>query len=470
MQLGSEMIYEYLKNCIRFQYYNYGDVLPSVEALCSKFLASDQTVKTVLRRMSKEGYLLTQKGRRARVIYSQSDIQRDEYITRYLSERWTDFTELIKVTEVVFRPILLEGFKRVDKDGYTTLSCFAKQGDLDSLIQFYCFLIQKVNNPLIMNLFWEIALFLGLPFLVKNTSGNYDAKAVAQSLQEFIYIGTLKQWERLDAGLLAFWRKTTGSIIKSIEPYILPIPPEEQVSFIWRIYRKHPQICYSLVIRIMHEIFQGCYEKNHFLPSYDKMAKQYGVSVNTIRRTVQLLTQIGVAQSINGKGTRIYSFGEQLHRPDFTVPAIQRNLALLNRSFELLMYSCESAVYVFMSDLSREERLGLAEQLKIMIRSGRCGFTPWYLLLTFSKQAPTRCLREIFSKIYGLSLWGYPLKASGGRFPNFESTVCRLTELMVEYLESDQIEQCAAAFKEYAVKEYPATKNYLISLGVELDG
>lgn len=462
-------IYEYLDRCIHFQYYSYGDVLPSVESLCVMFTASDQTVKAALHRLCEEHYLTMQKGRRAKVIYQQSDSQRDEYITRFLCERWPAYREIFQVSEIVFRAIIIEGFKRFDEEGYETLSFFAEQGDLNNLIRFYCCILQKVKNPLIMNLFWEIAVFSGLPFLGKHTSKNYKAQEVAQRLHAFINLGKSGQWDRLDAELLEFWREITGSILKSIEPYIQPVPADEQVPFSWRIYRGQPQICYSLAIHIIHEIFQGRYQMNQFLPSYQKMSEEYNVSVNTVRRTVHLLNQLGVAQTINGKGTRVFSLGEPLNRPDYTVPAIRRNLALMSRSFELLSYSCEMASYTILSSMSREERMELIEQLKIFICNGNCGFAPWQLLRTFSTQAPMQTLREIYTKLYGLALWGYPLKETRGEFANFKDTLYKLTESMVEHLQNEQFEQCAVDFKEYAVKEHFAIQEHLVSLGIEME-
>ena len=59
----SNLIYEYFFLRIRFQYYECGDTLPSIDTLCDEFSVSSQTVKSALRRLRSEGYISMHNGR-----------------------------------------------------------------------------------------------------------------------------------------------------------------------------------------------------------------------------------------------------------------------------------------------------------------------------------------------------------------------------------------------------------------------
>jgi GntR family transcriptional regulator len=59
----------------------------------------------------------------------------------------------------------------------------------------------------------------------------------------------------------------------------------------------------SLRTRINH----GEWEENTNLPSFEDLAKDYGVSLNTIRNSIQLLVNEGFVHSSRGVGTRVLS-------------------------------------------------------------------------------------------------------------------------------------------------------------------
>lgn len=59
-------------------------------------------------------------------------------------------------------------------------------------------------------------------------------------------------------------------LIVNMEPLIRRIPDQEQISFVWRIYNGHPQVCYDLSYRLLHEMYMGEYRNKEFLPSYEK--------------------------------------------------------------------------------------------------------------------------------------------------------------------------------------------------------
>ncbi|POP34030.1 hypothetical protein C3B58_04715 [Lactonifactor longoviformis] len=466
-QVFADFIYEYFLKCFQFQRYRCGDVLPSINTCCKKFNVADQTVKSALKQLRKEGYISVQQGRPARVIFQQTEEQSNRYIRQFFSERWNVFSDLCQTIEVVFQPLLIESFRRFDESDYDILSPFAEQANIENIIHFYCFVLQKMKNPLILNLFWECLLFLGFPYISDRTLEYYSAEIAQKRLQDIIRTAKTGEWQRLDEFLSAFWREFVAAASNSIEPYLLPIPADRQITFVWRIYRGRPQICYNLATRIMYEIYLGRYRGQQFLPSYEKLAEEYRVSVNTVRRTIRLLTQLRVTLPISGKGIRISSLGDSTEQPDLTVPAIVRNLALFFQSFELLLYSCENVVRSTLSSLDQEEKSKMISQLKDYLDAENCELAPWCILISAAMRAPLQGFREIYANIYGLALWGYPLKASQGKYPAVDDKAVWLTESLVKYLAADDIESCTAAFKEFVSIALPSIEKYLNLFGIE---
>ncbi|WP_418667058.1 GntR family transcriptional regulator [Allofournierella sp.] len=460
-------IYEYFLKCFHFQRYRYADALPSVNICCKKFNVADQTVKSALKQLREEGYISVQRGRPARVIFQQTEEQSNAYIRQFFSERWNVFSDLGQTVEVVFQPLLIESFRRLDPSDFALLSSFAERADLENLIHFYCFALQKMKNPLIMNLFWECLLFLGFPYISDRTLEHYSAAIAQKRLQEIICTAKAQDWQRLDELLSAFWKEFVTSAANSIGPSLLPIPADRQISFSWRIYRGRPQICYNLATRFMYEIYLGRYRGQRFLPSYEKLAQEYCVSVNTVRRTIRLLTHLGVTCPISGKGIRVFSLGERTEQPDLTVPAIVRNLALFFQSFELLLYSCEEIVRRTLSLLDQEEKGKLIRQLKSYIDAGNCELAPWCIFITVAMRAPLQGIREIYANIYGLALWGYPLKTSREKYPAVDDKAVWLAQSLVQHLTADDMGSCAAAFREFISIALPSIEKYLNLFGIE---
>ena len=59
----ANLIYEYFVVRFHFQYYKYGDTLPTIEALCRQYSVSSLTIKSAFKRLEEEGYISRSHGR-----------------------------------------------------------------------------------------------------------------------------------------------------------------------------------------------------------------------------------------------------------------------------------------------------------------------------------------------------------------------------------------------------------------------
>ena len=434
------LIYQYFLLRMHFQYYQYGDTLPSIDTLCREFSVSAQTVTTALQRLREEGYIDMHNGRQTKVLFRQTGEEYEAFIRGFFSERLDASSDLTRTTQMICLPLMTEGFMRMDHRDLAYIAPFAKRSGADDVLYLFCYALQKLDSPLAMNLFWETSLFLGLMFVSEN--------------------------KELHEALLHFLRDSVEKAFQSIRRSLDPFTQAGPVPFVWRIYWERPQICYGLTMWILHGIYLGEYRDMEYLPSYEKMSRKYNVSVSTVRRAIHILNQTGAAVSVNGVGTRIFPAGTPCGLPDFQSPAIRRNLSLFLQSFEIIAFSCEEAVCSTLLSLTPEQYSRLIREIETYRESGCHDFTLWHLLICVAVHSPLSGVREIYSRLYGLFLWGYPLKASLPDASRLDRTIRQFSETILLCLQDNKPEQCGAAVREMITGQFPAAERYLLSHGI----
>ena len=462
----SNLIYEYFLLRIQFQYYENGDILPSIDILCQEFNVAPLTVAAALRRLRKEGYISMRNGQLTKVIYQQDNQNRNALPISYYSRRRDAFQDLYFSSELLLIPMEIEGMRRMTDEDLADIIEFADRADADDLLHFFSCALQKTENPLVLNLFWEITLFQGFPFTKRSSIQIcYSSDMVREQLHRLVRLVKNKEWDVLEDTLISYQRNNVNIVTDTISRFVQSVPEEEKISFSWRLYRERPQICYDLASLLLHEIYMGEYRHQQYLPSYEKMAEKYHVSVSTMRRTIHVVNQIGAVQTINGKGTRTFSLGEQCAAPNFESPAVRRNLAFYLQSFEMLVYSCEGVTKHLLSSSSPEENNELIHDLEHNLETNLCEISIWHYLIHVGRYSRLDGVKEIYRRIYSLFLWGYPLKASHGWSDLLDPACIEFTERMIQYLKANDADGCAGTVKELLMMFFPLAQNYLLSHG-----
>lgn len=466
-QQFSSLVYEYFLLCFQSRYYLYGDRLPTIDILCREFGVSSQTIKAAYKRLRTEGYITIQPGKPAMVSFMQTETDASQFIAGYYERRLKAFPDLYLSGGLFFLPMLAEGLRRMTEEELSFLSRLAQRANAEDLVQFYCCALQKMDNPLALSLFWESSMFHGFSFARKYINTElYDADAIRGRLLSAISCTRKKDWELLYQRLLSFHSYTLGQLKGFISRQAGSIPAAKQIPFTWNICRERPQIRYSLASRILQEIYFGVYCGAKLLPSYEKLAQTFGVSVSTARHTVNLLNQIGITQTVNGVGTRIFSIHERCNEPDFTSSSVRQILSLFVQSFELIIYSCEEVLSGVLNALPPKEKEALIVQLQENLGLDRCGFSLWHVLTCITCCSPLAGVREIYGKIYGLSLWGHPLKASQEMTPELSQMERQFTKTFLGHLKNDDVKCCAACMKEHISWIFPMAVRYLSLHGI----
>ena len=98
------LIYQYFLLRIHFQYYQYGDSLPSIDTLCRAFSVSAQTVTTALQQLRAEGYIDMHNGRQTKVLFRQTEEEYKAFTRRFFSERLTAASDLARTSQIICAP------------------------------------------------------------------------------------------------------------------------------------------------------------------------------------------------------------------------------------------------------------------------------------------------------------------------------------------------------------------------------
>lgn len=226
---------------------------------------------------------------------------------------------------------MIEGLCRMDEQEKDYIVSLSKRASADDLILFYCFTLQKPDNPLLMNLFWEISLFFGFPFAKPGLPFRYDKKVGREQFTALVSLIKAGTWDSVKKTLIKYQRYYIGEVIKCMEPQIRNVPKENQISFAWRIYRDRPQICYNLASLLLHEIYMGEY--------------------------------------------RTTTIGERCNKPDYTNPVIRRNLSYFIQSYELFSYTYEDVSRHFIHFPDAEEREEIISRFEENQRAGLCAIS-----------------------------------------------------------------------------------------------
>ncbi len=462
----SNLIYNYFFNRLIFCSYQYGEQLPSIDTLCNEFGVSAQTVKTALRCLREEGYIDMHRGRPTTVIFQQTLENAMQLSQDYFILRRDAYLDLQDCAGLLFPTLLAAGFQRIERNKFPYLSRLAERPSINDVLHFFSCVLQSLDNPLVMNLYWEITVFWGMPFLKYSKSNLPIHRDFLQDrMQSLLLLAQRQAWEPLIEELAALQRDTFAPFIAELDTRP-PLPKEEQIPFSWSIYRERPQCCYSLAGRLLHEIYLGEYRDSAFLPSYQRMAEKYSVSLSTIRRTVAVLDQLGVLQPVNGKGVRVFSIGEPCRKPDFKSPAVRRNLSYFVQSFEILLCTCEPVSCSVLESVPAEAVRLLTEQFEHNLRSGIQELSLWHWLLFVIKNTRLQSLRDIYGRIYSLFLWGYPLKASQRENREQNAGMLTFTKRIIVCLKDNDFSGCGIAVRTLLSQQFPLAEQCLLRHGI----
>lgn len=438
------LIYEYYKCHILFGKLRQGDFLPAIEQIGDTFQVAPQTVRNALKNLQKEGLVSVSPGRNTIVTYAAAPEDMSSYTKEFYFSRKDGMKQIYLIAELLLMPIYQKGCQQLTDHDLFQIMNTAKQksASVASISMFCCsIMMRKVDNWLAKSLFLDMLSFFQFPYITTfDKDNNEEYRQYYQMLLTSCEVLNRDGVFQAFTGFQNLARKTLQTYVDKGETEVL-VP--EQISFHWKTYRERPQHYQTLAAHIIKQIMDGKYTERIMLPSYVNMADQFGVSVNTIRRTMELLRNLGVIRSLNGIGSQVL----------FTAPdwkklrrsSIQNNVALAGESIEMIQLTAEDIIQKSFSHLDDQRVRDMKDMLQS--KKGGCALelvihAAEYINVIY----PSVVVNEIFYKLFESLFLLYPLLLN--QVPTADAGVSHLADRMDRALAHRDAKQFSQGFMD----------------------
>lgn len=446
-----ELVYEYFEARILYGFYRYGDSLPSIVKIGSIFNMAPATVRMALSLLEKNGYVRVDAKRTAKVVYQAEPAQFRENAARYFASRKEGILDLTQSGKLLVEPLWEKGMGLWSDEGWELLQnglTTNVPGAVSMPIKFYILILGTLKNRLVLNLFWEIIRYIRFPYLESIKTPPPIFPALKGQSRESVLSFLKQKFE-------AAYTRATGSLFAFIKEAQADYAMTDlaAVPFRWDIYRQRPQLRYTLACGVIRQIMYGQYPIGSYLPSLPHMAEQYGVGIDTVRRTLRILNSLGVTRSFHGVGTMVCM------RPgpiDFNDTELREGIRLYRESLQLLALTIWPVSVYTLEAVGKDRRQALLKDYELM-RANKKSYTCFEIFLSFvENECPLAVVRECYSKLLELQAFGYPIVLQRLKGYRVEDEYAAVGSWMEQALREDKITVFADVWK--ALLEQEETK------------
>lgn len=406
----TEIIYDYFSSRILFGYFLPGEQLPSIQYICRQFQVNPLTVRTALLRLREEGVIETTERKRSTVTYQPDEQQEQRYRAAFLSRR-EGMDDMCRNSGILFDPIARLCLQKQTEDSIHQIRSQLKKRKghpAKQVNMFYAEAMRPLNNPLVLNLHWEMVRYLRTPYLQHPANFDDAGAAASEHIERMLGHIEARNVEKAVEAMQAFDRDVMQRFFASLDVMLDAPEPVEQVRFEWQIYREHPQLCYTLAAELMSKIDARVYKQEALLPSCQALAQEYGVSLITMRRTLELLNDIRVTETQNGVGTRVIS-GRLAGPPDLSHLQIRKSLLIMLQAMQMCALTCKNAAVHTLSSLDEKPFQALDREIGRLAEEGMEFLTAKTCLRFIGKNSPSAFIREVYHQLCQLLQWGHAL-------------------------------------------------------------
>lgn len=393
-------VYDYLCARIVTGLLPAGEKLPSILELSAAFHLAPETIRAALLMLAEDGYIRMEAKQGSWVVYRTDREACGEAAARYYAQRCDGIQDLCRSAPYLLEPLLTHALREMDDGRRALLRENWEAGRKDQIIspaiRLYALLLSVLNNSLILNLYWEVDRYLRFSCLA------------CPDVYDDIASGLFKSGRKREAGRSAL-QGAAGSTIRQILGICrgteVHDPAAEQVPFHWTIYRQRHQLCYTLAARIIRQIPAGVYPIGSYLPPLPKMAEELGVSLRTLRRTLSILSSLGVTRSFHGKGTLVCMEVEDI---EFSRPEVKEGLRYYWESLQFLSLMAGPVSLHMLRTIPEADRDSLTAQFVEMCRRDSCHRCFDIVLHFIAERCPLATVRTCYGVLQEFLAWGYP--------------------------------------------------------------
>ncbi len=443
-----KLVYDYYETRILMGVCRYGEVLPSISRIGEGFRMAPRTVRAALTRLEENGYIEVSARKAARVIYRVSGDRFRENAALYFVPRRAGIIDSCRAGLLLVEPVWEYARDNIDKDTWHQLKERLSQAgkiDLSVSTRLHLFAFDKMQNKLFANFYWELLRYTRLPYLYGNDTHSERGRTLPTDIEES-GAGFMRETSEKDFGedmrnLLMFCSEAEEEYgLQEMEP----------VPFCWNVYWQRPQLCYTLVSRIITEIMKGTYPIGSSLPSVSQMSEQLNVSYRTLRRTLSILDSLGIISCHQGKVSEVCS---DIGPIDFERAEVKEGFRLYRDSLQFMALTVRPVLLYTLQNVGKETSDSLAAEFEEIYRQDTC-YRCFKLASDFiTANCPLATVRECYRVLSEFMVWGYPFVLSSVKRPNLREEYTKVIGKAEELLKNEEWERFSDNWKSLLENE-----------------
>ena len=460
--------YKHLLYSIHFGFYPPGSSLPSVPQLCRAFGVSHTTIHSALKMLQDEQYISRNRGRSAIVTYNaQSGACREKYLA-YCQSTKDAVLDLSGILWMLWPEIVLQGLRLCgerDLEELSEIAAGAEQCAEYPYMYFTYRIVQHLGNPLLLNLYLSTVLFGHCSPLSLGDAAAREAYMIQlrEVSAQILALRRSQNYRQLKELLTRYYGGRTEGVRVFYDALPISSSSVEPVPYRWNYYTERPSVGFNLAMKLLREIYAS-YRPMDYLPSVATLSKQYDLPVITVRRAVQILNDIGIAENVNGKGTRVtVGSGVTVHVSRLSTPNMKKVLMPYLQSVQAILLICGDVARAVFPTLQDSAIEAAAKWLREILASGDYfkAFGAAFKLLLTSTQSPA--LKEILGGLMYYQYLGYPLMDMK---PNAFRYDPHSTQVLLRSLENRDAELFAGELQALMRDIFQVGKEKLLTGGV----
>lgn len=363
-------IYEVIVTDILNKRYKYGDSLPSLNDLCKDFDTGRNTMRSVMLLLEDRGFIKTHRGRKAEVIFNINDESSRNLYELSIFERKDAYEDIYQLLISFMPELIIELKNHSSKEQLESLitkvntmydgkhSSITQEEFTNNLYKITVEAVGVLDNSLLDSLYLSIIRFIYLPIPSNTNKGKSFfniLNLVSEGLPKiagFLLTANQTMLRKSISILMQTLSRSSLHYVNKIGKHI-ESDNIQSIPFCWSSDRNLDLLYMKIIIQIIQDINNEVYDD--YLPSLQKMADIYQVSIRTIRKATDMLDDYKIIQKTNGLKSKIII--KQIKNPDllYINKEVIDNIILFKEAMQILFLLIKSIQKNIVSSFSNQD-------------------------------------------------------------------------------------------------------------------
>lgn len=463
-------VYNHLKEQIVSGRLGPGSRLLSSRRLCEEFHVGIRTITDVLNSLKEDGFIEIQPRRAPVVSFTKEGRDGSSPALVILSQR----DQLLQVYEtmiMVMPPLLAFSSREFSLE---SLPCYEQyhrnlqkkmsSGNWRLISSIYHAALENSGNPLFCDLYSKFEFYGQVGFFVDELPDYTGISLRNYFSGDFDYLANVlgtSDITKKHRQLKDIYQKVYSSVSDSLAQLEnlfsgSPIPAGRNTGFSWNPDRGRDYYYMRIVQDLESKIGAGVYPYDSFLPPEAELAKQYGVSVSTVRKALSVLEQRGLSRTLNAKGTQV------LVPDDSGVPRRLQNKEIRHAIMRYL-YSLQFMALIIRPSVLRAAPFFRDSDIASLDKKYESQDAVWFenILSCLIERMDLHPMRVILTEANRLTHWGYYLTL----YPHKNKAYDVLNQLgrsAYRHFRNDDLEGLANGLADGYCHILKAVQNYMM--------